>query len=157
MCTPTRCAFIIGRYPQRLDVGLYEPLTVRDMDKGLAPGEPTIAADYFTHGSGDSRGADLWENLAPVERVGYLTDLLPEKAAQFVGRRRSKPFYHFLSANPSCTAWCCLPPIPPYCGIPCERRGNQRSDSASMSLLLVTGVQWRLSKRRVYKGSAYRR
>ena len=68
------------------------------MDKGLAPGEPTIAADYFTHGSSDSRGADLWENLAPVERVGYLTDLLSEKAAQFVGRRRSKPFYrlHYL-------------------------------------------------------------
>src|SRR5262245_25394926 len=26
VCTPTRCAFVTGRYPQRLEVGLYEPL-----------------------------------------------------------------------------------------------------------------------------------
>src|SRR6185503_4446388 len=27
VCTPTRCAFITGQYPQRFEVGLEEPLT----------------------------------------------------------------------------------------------------------------------------------
>ena len=30
VCTPTRCAFHTGRFPQRLPVGLEEPLTPRD-------------------------------------------------------------------------------------------------------------------------------
>src|SRR3954470_15707912 len=33
VCTPTRCAFHTGRYPQRLRVGLEEPL------KATSPGE----------------------------------------------------------------------------------------------------------------------
>ena len=38
-------------------------------------------------GSTTRTGApDLWENLTPIERVGYLTDLLSDRAAQFVAR-----------------------------------------------------------------------
>ena len=141
VCTPTRCAFITGRYPARTRVGLEEPLTEKgelgDRAKilGLPVEYPTIAsllkqsgyetalvgkwhlgylptfgpvqsgfdeffgimsgaADFFTHK--DMRGdGDLYEGKVPVERIGYMTEMLTERAVEHISARRgtTSPFY----------------------------------------------------------------
>ena len=50
------------------------------------------AADFFTHKDGYGE-SDLYEDLVPIERVGYITDLLTDRAVEFITRRRSRPFY----------------------------------------------------------------
>jgi arylsulfatase A-like enzyme len=49
-------------------------------------------ADYFTHKDANGDG-DLFEMEVPVERVGYMTEMLSERAAEFVSRRDARPFY----------------------------------------------------------------
>ena len=57
--------------------------------------------DYFSHR--DSSGTpDLYENGNPVERHGYLTDLITDRAVEFVGRTR-QPF--LLSVHYTAPHW----------------------------------------------------
>ena len=60
------------------------------------------AIDYFTHQ--DSGGVhDLFENETPVHRKGYLTDLITERAVEFVKRKRTQPF--LLSVHYNAPHW----------------------------------------------------
>jgi arylsulfatase A-like enzyme len=57
--------------------------------------------DYFTHC--DSAGAhDLWENETEVPRTGYLTDLITDRAVQYVKKQKG-PF--FLSLHYTAPHW----------------------------------------------------
>jgi arylsulfatase A-like enzyme len=143
ICTPTRCAYITGRYPARFKIGLEEPLVITNSKVGLEPDQKTIASwlkqsgyetaligkwhlgfrpewgpnahgfdeffgilagagDYFLHKNGLGQ-PDLFENLTPVERNGYLTDLLTERAVNYVKKPRSAPF--FLSLQYTAPHW----------------------------------------------------
>ena len=60
------------------------------------------AGDYFLHKNGLGQ-PDLYDNLTPVNRNGYLTDLLTERAVNYVKKRRRAPF--FLSLHYTAPHW----------------------------------------------------
>ncbi len=43
--------------------------------------------------------ADLYEGEKPVERAGYLTDLLTEKSVDFINRHKQEPFFLYVPYN----------------------------------------------------------
>ena len=60
--------------------------------------------DYFTHR--DSSGVhDLFDGEAEVDQVGYLTDLLSERAIEFVQRQKGAPKPFLLSLNYTAPHW----------------------------------------------------
>ncbi len=48
--------------------------------------------DYFTHREPSGK-LDLHEGDVAVEQAGYMTDLLTQRAVQYIGRRHGGPFY----------------------------------------------------------------
>jgi len=69
ICTPTRVAWITGRYPQRLPIGLVEPLAYGDNSVGIPPGHPTVASLL------KSAGYDT--SLVGKWHLGYLPEYSP--------------------------------------------------------------------------------
>ena len=55
-------------------------------------------ADMYSHKYHDGSD-DLWEGGRPVQRTGYLTDLLAERAVDFVNRNAKDPFFLYLPFN----------------------------------------------------------
>jgi arylsulfatase A-like enzyme len=147
VCTPTRTAFITGRYPARTPVGLREPLdwSHRDSAVGLITEYPSMARalhnvgyetflvgkwhlgflpeyspmkhgfDYFygIHGGGidyvshrsPDKDIDLFENDRPIEKEGYLTDILSAKAVELIRKKHDKPFFLAMMFNAPHWPW----------------------------------------------------
>ena len=71
VCTPTRCAFITGQYPQRFEVGLEEPLTAQSPPVGLPAAQPTIATRL--------RAAGYETALIGKWHLGWLPEYRPNR------------------------------------------------------------------------------
>jgi len=60
--------------------------------------------DYFTHR--DTSGHhDLWDGEAESRRTGYLTDLISERAVDYIGRRKGAPEPFLLSVHYTAPHW----------------------------------------------------
>lgn len=55
-------------------------------------GNMSGAVDHFTH-KDMTDSPDLFEGEVPVEKLGYMTDLVTQKAVEYIKRPRKKPFY----------------------------------------------------------------
>lgn len=137
VCTPTRAAFITGRYQQR--VGLEWAIPPAMKEPGLPVSEVSVARmlknngyatalfgkwhlgykpeyspnahgfdeffgilsgniDHYSHKEVNGE-ADLYENTQPVERKGYMTDLITERAVAFITRQGRNPFFLYVAYN----------------------------------------------------------
>jgi arylsulfatase A len=54
--------------------------------------------DYYVHTGGDGK-PDLFENEAPVQVTGYMTDLITDRAIRFIRRTRDRPFFLEVAYN----------------------------------------------------------
>jgi arylsulfatase A len=70
-------------------------------------GYKSAAIDYYTHfTTRPSEGAqfvsgqpDLWEDDAPIERDGYITDLITRRTVEFINQNATRPFFIEVAFN----------------------------------------------------------
>ena len=55
-------------------------------------GNMSGAVDHFTHKDMTAE-LDFFENEVPVEKIGYMTQLLTDRAVEYLKRKHTKPFY----------------------------------------------------------------
>jgi arylsulfatase A-like enzyme len=55
-------------------------------------GNMSGAVDHFTHRD-MTNSPDFFEGEVPVEKIGYMTDLLTERAIGYIRRKHERPFY----------------------------------------------------------------
>jgi arylsulfatase A-like enzyme len=63
--------------------------------------------DFYTHTRGDGQ-SDLFENATPIHADGYMTDLITNRAVQFIEQRAGTPF--FLEVAYNAAHWPFQPP-----------------------------------------------
>ena len=64
------------------------------------------SSDYFTHSGPDKRpDQGLWENDAPVDRPGYLTDIITERAVHEIGVAAAAKAPFFMSLHYNAPHW----------------------------------------------------
>jgi arylsulfatase A-like enzyme len=61
---------------------------------GILSGNVDMYSHKYRTGS-----LDLWENGKPVEKTGYLTDLLTDRAVTFIEKSAAEPFFLYLAYN----------------------------------------------------------
>lgn len=70
-------------------------------------GSKSAAIDYYTHFTArPSEGAqfisaqpDLWEDDTPIERDGYMTDLITRRSVEFINQHATRPFFINVAFN----------------------------------------------------------
>ena len=100
--------------------------------------------DYYTHDDGEG-APDLWENETPIERTGYTTDLVTERAARFIDEHKNGPF--FIDVAYTTPHWPYQVPGSPSVApnharhvLPQDRETSSRSDYAAMVEHLDTQI-----------------
>ena len=178
VCSPTRVAFLTGRYQQRVGI---EWADMWIGTAGLSPSETSIArmlkndgyatgvfgkwhvggtaefgpnahgfdeffgflgpnVDYYTHRELIPRTGvpDLFENTEPVEREGYMTDLITERSVGFIEQHADHPFFLYVSYN--APHWPFQPPDRRWVAYPEERFKGTRRDYNSMVERIDDGI-----------------
>ncbi|MCW5966317.1 MAG: sulfatase-like hydrolase/transferase [Bryobacterales bacterium] len=94
--------------------------------------------DMYTHRYHDG-SRDLWENDQPVERQGYLTELLADGAVRFVENNANQPFFLYVPFN--AVHWPFQPPGKPEQIATSENwRDGTRADYIAMTESMDTAV-----------------